>query len=266
MTAGSRDPDVRRHRRDAVADRHEGDPEPVQPAHARARRSTGARGEAADDEPEARAAPTRSAEAEVAASKIDLRKHDLGHVDAALPSMTMFHAMSTVRSARERRRSADAVADVAPVPAALDLPACSCAPGIRSEQHGREEEGERVDPVGEIRALSGDRMPPTSGPDHPRQVVGRLEQRVRARQLVVVDQVRQPRVDRRPEEARRDAGERRRGSTIAVALPRTGARRRRRSGRDRTTIIRRLRESRSTSGPTSGRSRWPAGSRRSVAR
>ena len=72
-----------------------------------------------------------------------------------------------------------------------------------------------------------------SGPSVQRQVLDRLEQRVRARQVLVRDEVRQPRVDRRPEEAGREAGDGRERDDLRRRSSRTGARRRRRAGRGR---------------------------------
>ena len=66
-------------RRDRVADRHQHDPERVQPPQADPVDGRPGR-EAAEREPEP-ARRDQDAEADVAAVQRDLRQHDLGHVD-----------------------------------------------------------------------------------------------------------------------------------------------------------------------------------------
>ena len=89
------------------------------------------------------------------------------------------------------------------------LPACIRAAGNAGEQRSGEEEGDRVQPVGEVRALNGDQEAADDRADHPRQVLDRLQERRGIRQFLVVDEVRQPGIDRGSEEARRDTAQRR---------------------------------------------------------
>ena len=57
-----------------------------------------------------------------------------------------------------------------------------------------------------MRAREADEDPPGEGTGGRRQVLGRLEERVRTRQVLVADEVRQPGVDGRPEDAGREPG------------------------------------------------------------
>ena len=128
---------------------------------------------------------------------------------APTPSVTTFQTMSTVRSARELQHDPEAVADVGPVAAALDVAHLEPRGRDPREQERRDDERDRVHPVGEIRPLGRERIAADDGPDHPGQVLDRLQQRGRGGELLVVDEVRHPGVDRRAEEAGRDALDRR---------------------------------------------------------
>ncbi len=72
------------------------------------------------------------------------------------------------------------------------------------DQHSREEERRRVEPVRGARAGPADEQASQHRPDRERDVLRRLEQAVRARQVVVVDEVRKSRIDGRAKQARGD--------------------------------------------------------------
>ncbi len=74
------------------------------------------------------------------------------------------------------------------------------------DQERGDEEADPVDDVGRIRARRRDEGAADERADRPREVVGRLQEPVRLRQVLVRDEVGQPRVDRRPEKACRHAG------------------------------------------------------------
>ena len=119
------------------------------------------------------------------------------------------------------------------------------------EKHGRDQERGRVQPVRELWPLRGDQDAAQHRPDHPRQVLRRLQDRVGVRQVFVRDEVRHPRIHRRPEEAGGDPGERREDDDRAPGSPRTATRRRPTTRARSDATSRRLREKRSTSGPSS---------------
>jgi hypothetical protein len=72
------------------------------------------------------------------------------------------------------------------------------------ERRGHEKR-DRVDDVGNRGAPQCDHARAEDRPDHPRAVLGRLQERVRVRELVVADEVREPCIRGRPEEARGDS-------------------------------------------------------------
>ena len=185
------------------------------------------------------------------ASNETLASDDLGHVHARVPSMPTFQAMSTVSSAREPKIEPQARGDVVPVALAHGMRDLEQARRDPQDQQRREEERDRVDHVRRVRARRGDEDAAGERADHGRQRVGRLEQALRARQLRVLDEVRQARVDGRPEEAGREPGDARRARRSASHCRRTGARRRRVNRTRSAATITRRRERRSTSGAAS---------------
>ncbi len=88
---------------------------------------------------------------------------------------------------------------------------------MRRMSSRREEERDRVHHVGRVRARRGDEHAADQRAEYGRHRVGRLQQALRARQLVVLDEVGQPRVDSRPEEARRETGDCRERHDLAGA-------------------------------------------------
>ena len=128
---------------------------------------------------------------------------------APTPSVTTFQTMSTVRSARVCRTTRKPSPMSRPVTAALDMAHLESRRRDSREQEGGDDECDRVHPVGEIRPPRGEDHAADDRPDHPGQVLDRLQQRGGGGELLVVDEVRHPGVDRRPEEAGRDALDRR---------------------------------------------------------
>ena len=98
------------------------------------------------------------------------------------------------------------------MPATLDLARLHPRARDAGEQRSREEEGDSVQPVGDVRALNRDQKATDDRPDHPRQVLDRLQERRGIRQFVVVHEVRQAGIDRGAEDSRRDADQRREGN------------------------------------------------------
>ena len=134
----------------------------------------------------------------------DFRQRDLGDVDR--PDAERDDVPDDEHG-QERARAeddAEAVGDVTPVAAALDVSDLEPRSRDPREQCGRDDERDRVHPIGEIRPLDAEDDAADDRPDHPGQVLDRLQQR-RCRKLLVVDEVRHPGVDGRPEEAGRDA-------------------------------------------------------------
>ena len=120
------------------------------------------------------------------------------------------------------------------------------------EQNRGDQERARVDPVRDVRRRRPRRARRrASGAERPGQVVDRLEQRVRAREIVVLDEVRQarrrPPAGRSPSRCRRSPQARRSAPALVVNGSAAKTPKRTRS----EPIIRRRRESRSISGPTS---------------
>ena len=91
-------------------------------------------------------------------------------------------------------------------------------------------------------------MPPSTGPTAQRDVLHGLQERVRLGELVVVDEVREPRVDRRPEEAGGEPGDARE-PTIAAALVANGRATKTRAAHEVGRDHQPRRERRSRSGP-----------------
>ena len=92
------------------------------------------------------------------------------------------------------------------------------ARGNPKDQCSREEKGDRVDPVGPVRAGGRDENASGEWTEHSRHRIGRLEEPLCARELRVLDEVRQPSVDRRAEEAGRKAGDRSQRDDLGCAL------------------------------------------------
>ena len=109
------------------------------------------------------------------------------------------------RAANERQ----AVGQVAPVASALRPGLLQQALRDLRDQGRRDHKGDRVDPVGEIRALRGDERTAEERADRPGRVVDHLQQRVGLRQVLVADEIRQPGIHSGAEKAGRDADHRR---------------------------------------------------------
>ena len=149
------------------------------------------------------------------------------------PIIAIDHATSTVSSAREARTAPKPSRELAPVASLRAVCVAAGASRPRSAQQERgEQEGGRVNEVARVRPGGGQDRAAEDRPERHEAVDGEQEP-VRLREVAVVDEVRQPRVDGRPEEAGREAATAA-STTIASALGRrTAARGRRRGGRGR---------------------------------
>ena len=79
-------------------------------------------------------------------------------------------------------------------------------PRDAGEEQRRGQERRSVQPVRRLRSPDADEHAGDRRCEHPGEVLDRLQDRVRLGQVVLVDQVRQTRVERRPEEAGCEAG------------------------------------------------------------
>ena len=145
-----------RYRRVLVPERHQSDPEAVEPAHAEPVDER-ARGEAADRQPEA-AGADEDAEPDVPPSSGDLREDDLRNIDRCVAE---HDDVPGDEDGQERGRTNGRPE---PSPMSCQWPRSrSCPPasagGNPGEQNGGEEERHRVQPVGEIGALNRDQDP-----------------------------------------------------------------------------------------------------------
>ena len=118
-----------------------------------------------------------------------------------------FHATKTVSSGRAVRTSRSPAIRSRMCPSLTAFAACNSRAGMRAisaAESANEAAFRRYSGSGPHRAT---RMPGERRREQPREVLGGLQQRVRLRQVVVVDEVRHARVDRRPEEAGGEAGD-----------------------------------------------------------
>ena len=105
-------------------------------------------------------------------------------------------------------RRAEAVAKIAEVTSRERALALQQARRDPQHEHDGDRERHRVDRVCSRRAVRRNQNPADQRPQRPAQVLDPLEQRVGAGQLLVGDEVRDPRVDGRAEEAGRETGHR----------------------------------------------------------
>ena len=99
-------------------------------------------------------------------------------------------------------RDAEAVLQVLPVAATGSRRRLQELRRDAREQHGREQEGRRVDPVGSVHAYTGGQRAARERAERPGDVVRELDERVRGGQVGVGHRVRDRRVDRRAEDTR----------------------------------------------------------------
>ena len=92
-----------------------------------------------------------------------------------------------------------------PVALALHLPFLEQRRGDPDDEHRRDREAHGVQPVREVRPGDGDEDAAEHGAGHDRQLVGGAQQRVRARQQLLGDQVREACVGSRTGEAGGDS-------------------------------------------------------------
>ena len=167
----------------------------------------------------------------------------------AIPSMLTFHAISTVSSAREPRISAKPFCDVAPVTLRRGLSDLQETRRDPKDQRRREEEGDRLIPYAQSGLVAATRTPPASGPSTVVIASDAWSRPCALRQLRVLDEVRQPRVDRRPEETGRKPGDRSQHDDLGRALRKRERAEDEEADEVRRTTITRRRERRSMSGP-----------------
>ena len=123
------------------------------------------------------------------------------------------HGQQRLRADRQR----EAVLQVGPVAAARGRGRLQQPLRDAVEEDGRDQERAGVDPVGRVDARSRDERAAGQRAERPGEVVHRLQQGVGAREVLVLDEVRQPGVGGRPEEAGRDAGDRGEGDDLRRA-------------------------------------------------
>ncbi len=205
--APDRDPDVGGDGGSHVGECHQPDRHAVDRRHRPPLEPRGSK-EGTDD----RADPARrphQAEPEVARVERLLRQHDLRDVDEGDREHRQVpgdeHGHQRPRAAHDR----DPLGDVTPVPSRLDPSLLQHGAGDPEDQDGGAEEAGGVQPVGDVRARGGDEHPAEQRPDRDRQLVGGPQQRVRARELLGRDEVRQAGIGGGAGEARRDPGEER---------------------------------------------------------
>ena len=203
------------------------------------------------------------------ASNDDLREEDLGDVDDARSSTHRDapgdeHRHAAARDRDDRRKpsatSCQWPAALAPSPpGAARAEICTTSTAESSEAGG-------VQPVREIRPGGGDEDAAEQRAGHDRQLVGRAQQRVRARQQLLGDEVRQAGVGSRAGEAGGDPGDQRERDDLPGADRERRAGRRRRAARGRRRPAAACARAGRRAARAGGRSRRRAGSRRSAAR
>ena len=127
----------------------------------------------------------------------------------------------------------EAVLQIGPVAARERGRALQEPCGDPRDEHRRDEERHGVDPVRSVRPPLGREHAAEQRPDRPGGVLHRLQERVRAAEQLVGDEVRHARVDSRTEEARREARHERERDDRRRRSSRTAAPRRRRRAGDR---------------------------------
>ena len=162
--------------------------------------------EAAERKPHA-ARSDEDAEADIARVQRLLREHHLGDVHRGAPD---HGEVPDDQHGPERRRGEDEanpVADVSPVAARERLLGAKLALGNRRDEARRDEERDCVHRIGDGRPPLRQHHPGGDRPDHPRDRLDRLQERVGIRELVVRHEVGKAGVDRGPEETGRDTGD-----------------------------------------------------------
>ena len=96
----------------------------------------------------------------------------------------------------------EAVLHVLPVAATRRGSGLQQAPRDPDQEGRGEQEGGGVEPVSRVDPCRGGERSAGDGTERPGQVVGALEQRVGGGEIAVLNEIRQPCVDRRPEETR----------------------------------------------------------------
>ena len=210
------DPDVGSDGRSSDADRHhpkagDVDARELSPLDESADRET------ADEEADSGACE-HEAETEVARLERDLGEHDLGDVDSGDPEHAHVPRDEHRQQGPGAANQCKAFPHVAPVTLRRGMSDLEEARRDPKDQRRREEEGDRVDRVGPVRARCGDEDAAGERAEHGRHRVGRLEHALRARQLRVLDEVRQSRVDRRAEETGCEPGDRSQHDDLGRAL------------------------------------------------
>ncbi len=202
-------PDVRRRGGRPESERHEPDRDPVGESHPSLLDPARAE-EAADHEPD-RTGGDEEPVAEVSGVEHVLREHDLRHVHAGRGEDGDAPRDDDGQQRFRAEGEGEALGEVLPVAPARRALRLLEALADADDQERRDEEADRVHQVGGIRARRRDERAAHERADRPREVVRGLEEAVRLREVFVRDEVGEPRVDGRAEEARRhprDEGER----------------------------------------------------------